>query len=125
MAAKLEEAEERAVVEVEVEVVAAGVAAAAAVARVGLLHQLVLSWSDGPQLALGTPVKALVRERRSRTKNPVLLSLQPINEPPRWLHALPSARLRLHSPLRPQLHSTARGPDVPPRPSAGKVDEHL
>ena len=46
-------------------------------------------------------------------------------QPPRWLHALPSARLRLHSPLRPQLHSTARGPDVPPRPSAGKVDEHL
>ena len=108
-------------VEVEVVVVAAGVAAAAAVARVGLLHQLALPWSDGPRLALGIPVKALVRPGRSRTKNPVLLSLQP----PRWLHAQPSAWLRLHSPLRPQLHSTTRGPDVPPRPSAGKVDEHL
>jgi hypothetical protein len=42
VAAKGEVAEERAVVEVEVVVVAAGVAAAAAVARVGLLHQLVL-----------------------------------------------------------------------------------
>ena len=46
VAAKLEEAEERAVVEVEVEVIAAGVAVAAVVARVGLLHQLVLPWSD-------------------------------------------------------------------------------
>ena len=112
VAAKGEEAEERAVVEVEV-VVAAGVAAAAAVA------QHVLPWSDGPRLALGTPVTALVRPRRSRAKNPVLPSLQP----PRWLHAQPFARLRLHSPLRPQLRSTARGPDVHPRPSAGKVDE--
>jgi hypothetical protein len=42
VAAKGEVAEERAVVEVEVVVVAAGVAAATAVARVGLLHQLVL-----------------------------------------------------------------------------------
>ncbi len=42
VAAKGEVAAERAVVEVEVMVVAAGVAAAAAVARVGLLHQLVL-----------------------------------------------------------------------------------
>ena len=43
-----------------VAVEAAGVAAAA-VACLDLPHQLALPWCDGPWLALGTPVKALVR----------------------------------------------------------------
>ena len=47
-------------VAVAVEVEVAGVAAAA-VACLDLPHQLALPWCDGPWLALGTPVKALVR----------------------------------------------------------------
>ena len=48
-------------VAVAVEVVEVAGVAAAAVACLDLPHQLALPWCDGPWLALGTPVKALVR----------------------------------------------------------------
>ena len=46
---------------VAVAVVKAAGVVAAAVACLDLPHQLALPWCDGPWLALGTPVKALVR----------------------------------------------------------------